>query len=65
SEEGNLAHSNMFPDPSLHPEGAKKSLASQMIKQLGIEMVTPPSDILADDMLIKADDLWIKDILKR
>ncbi|MBM2832115.1 MAG: hypothetical protein HW414_1167 [Dehalococcoidia bacterium] len=65
SEEGNVIRSNTFPTPSLHPEGSKRALGNLMLKPVGIEMVAVPDELVTEEMQIRADEIWVRDILGR
>ncbi len=63
SDEGNLIHSNIFPNPTYHPRVADKAYANQYFAGRGMEIVTFPMDIWKPEYSAKADSLWVKDIL--
>ncbi|MDP2744653.1 MAG: extracellular solute-binding protein, partial [Dehalococcoidia bacterium] len=63
TEEGALIHSNTSPNPTYQPEAAKKSYANQFFTSRGIVWGEVPEELASDADLIRASDLWLKEIV--
>ncbi|MBM2832113.1 MAG: futA1 1 [Dehalococcoidia bacterium] len=65
SEVGIAVRADTFPTATLHPEAAKRAYDNQFLKAQGIQIAMPPIEFLNEQMMLKGDEVWIKDILKR
>lgn len=65
SEQGIAVRADTFPTFTLHPEAAKRAYDNQFVKSQGIEIAMPPIEWLNEAMMVKGDQVWIKDILGR